>query len=139
MTERQDAKRTSANVQLNSMKWDLEIEELRNLSSDKKFVEDMEDIAIDVTQKFFNLYIAGMNVKNAEFNVAINDTLYILSKGRYNVGKIAENYLLQSELALANARNDLDNSQLEYQRAMEERGRWEYRSCFHTTGLHNLF
>ncbi len=34
----------------------------------------------------------------------VNDTLYKISTGRFNVGKIAENELLQVELHLMNAR-----------------------------------
>ena len=53
-------------------------------------------------------------------NVDINDTLYVLSKGRYEVGKIAENDLLQSELALLNSKNQLENAQLNYSKAKED-------------------
>lgn len=106
--------------QYNSLYWDNEIEELKFNKSESEYTQDMENIAQMATQKFFDVYIAQMNVRNAEFNVATNDTLFILSKGRYNVGKIAENDLLQSELALLNARNDLENAKLEQNNAIEE-------------------
>ena len=105
---------------INTMGWDMEIEGLRFENIKKQFSEEMEDIAIDVTDKFFNVYIQSMNVKNSELNVALNDTLYKLSINRFKVGKIAENDLLQSELALLNGRNSLDESRLAYQRAQEE-------------------
>jgi len=106
--------------QFNSLYWDNEIEELKFNKSNSEFVEEMENIAKEATQKFFDIYIAQMNVKNAEFNVATNDTLFTLSKGRFNVGKIAENDLLQSELALLNANNELENARLEFNKAIEE-------------------
>ncbi len=104
----------------NSLYWDNEIEDMKFNKSESEFIEDMENIAKDATQKFFDIYIAQMNVRNAEFNVATNDTLFILSKGRFNVGKIAENDLLQSELALLNANNELENARLEYNKSIEE-------------------
>lgn len=106
--------------QFNSLYWDNEIEEMKYHKSKNEYIEDMENIAQESTQRFFNIYIAQMNVKNAEFNVSINDTLLTLSKGRFNVGKIAENELLQSELALLNAKNDLENAILDYNNAIEE-------------------
>ena len=51
-------------------------------------------------------------------NAAVNDTLYTLNKGRYEVGKIGENDLLQSELALLRSRNLADAARLEYDRAL---------------------
>lgn len=104
----------------NSMKWDRRIEELMYKKSQSEFAEDMEQIAIDVTSKFFDLYLAEMNIQNAELNVAINDTLYTLSQGRFKVGKIAENDLLQNELALLNTQNELENAKLDYKRILEE-------------------
>lgn len=104
----------------NDMKWNRRIEELMFKKSQSEFAEDMEQIAIDVASGFFDLYLAQMNIKNAELNVAINDTLYTLSEGRYKVGKIAENDLLQSELALLNSQNELEDARLTYKRELEE-------------------
>ncbi len=106
--------------QFNSMKWDIEEQELDYKAASKEFIVDMEALAMDVAAAFFDVYIQKMNVENAELNVSINDTLYTISKGRYQVGKIAENDLLQNELALSNSRIELDNSRLDYRRAKEE-------------------
>ena len=99
--------------QLNSLWWDNRLFELQNSEAGKKFNEDMEDAAIDATQKFFDVYIARMRVQNAAINKEINDTLLTISRGRYSVGKIDENDLLQSELALANAETDLSGAMLD--------------------------
>jgi len=103
---------------INSSAWDSEIEDLGYQSSRREFVEAMEDAAIDITTRFFGFYLAAMNVNNALLNLAINDTLFQMSKGRFNVGKIAENDLLQSELAFLNAKTDYDNAYIEYDRAL---------------------
>jgi outer membrane protein TolC len=104
----------------NSMTWDRKIRELMDSKSDDEFNQEMEDIAINVTRKFFELYLSEMNLKNSEQNVAVNDTLFRLSEGRFSVGKIAENDLLQSELALLNANNTYSSAELEYRRTLDE-------------------
>lgn len=77
---------------------------VRNEVAERSYLEEMESIALDVTSKFFDAYSARTTLANAETNAAVNDTLYRLNEGRYQVGKIGENDLLQSELALLRAR-----------------------------------
>ncbi len=91
---------------------------VRNEVAERSYVEAMESIALDVTSKFFDAYSARSTLANAETNAAVNDTLYRLNEGRYQVGKIGENDLLQSELALLRARTSVDGARLEYDRAM---------------------
>lgn len=104
--------------QFNEIKWRNRLEPLRYEIAQKEFVEEMEALAIQVTQGFFDVYLARINVENAEFNVARNDSIYTISQGRYQVGNIAENDLLQTELALRNAESSLTRSRIEYQRAL---------------------
>lgn len=104
----------------NSQSWDREIESLRYNTYDRKLVENIETVSMEIAGTFFDVYLQYMSLKNTELNVAINDTLYRISKGRFNVGKIAENDLLQNELGLANSKNDLEITKLDYQRAMED-------------------
>jgi outer membrane protein TolC len=104
---------------INTMAWNYELEDLTYQSSHREFVEAMEDAAIDITNKFFGYYLALMNVSNAQLNLSVNDTLFVVSKGRFNVGKIAENDLLQSELAAMNARTQYENALIEYDRALQ--------------------
>lgn len=72
----------------------------------------MEECAIDATNKYFGLYLSTMNAANAALNVAINDTLFRISQGRFNVGRIAENDLLQAELAYLDAKTSHENALL---------------------------
>ena len=103
---------------INTIAWNYELEDLNYQSSHREFVEAMEEAAIDITNKFFAYYLAMMNVNNAQLNLSVNDTLFQVSKGRFNVGKIAENDLLQSELAALNARTQYENAIIEYDRAL---------------------
>jgi len=105
--------------QYNSMKWDRILQEKVNIYSDKKYNEDMEDLAISITQKFFDLFIAKMTLINADDNLAINDTLFNIAKGRYKVGKIGENDLLQSELSLMNFQSRYESILLNFERMKE--------------------
>ena len=96
--------------QINTMQWDQEAQEITYRMAPRELAEALEDCAFDVTNKFFDLYLAEMNSGNAAVNLAINDTLLRISRGRFNVGKIAENDLLQSELAYLSARTQLENA-----------------------------
>ncbi|MDR8391992.1 TolC family protein [Aliifodinibius sp. S!AR15-10] len=104
----------------NSLKWRTRLEPLQYEISQKEYVEDMEGLAVMVSERFFDVLLAQINLENAEFNVARNDSIYQISQGRYNVGSIAENELLQSELALRNAEAELTRSRLEYDRSLNE-------------------
>src|SRR5262249_40922154 len=89
---------------LNQLGWDRRRQPVRNELSERLYRESREEIALRTVTLFFNVYAAQLSMENADANVAINDTLYTLNKGRYQVGKIGENDLLQSELALLRAR-----------------------------------
>jgi outer membrane protein TolC len=102
----------------NALAWDGREQSLDNEIAERQYLEAREDVAIATASAFFDLYAARLTLANATSNVAVNDTLYTLSKGRYQVGKIGENDLLQSELALLRARTSLDGARLDYSRAM---------------------
>ncbi len=53
-----------------------------------------------------------MNVKKSEFNVANNDTLYQLAKGRFELGMIDQGDLMQMELNLLTSTDDLVKDRL---------------------------
>ncbi|MGN6436348.1 MAG: TolC family protein [Agriterribacter sp.] len=89
----------------NSVKWNYEQEKIRMKQATKQQIESYEDMSVQITQAYFDLYVAKMMLNNARQNMVVNDTLYKISTGRFNVGKIAENELLQVELQLMNARN----------------------------------
>lgn len=106
--------------QFNNLKWRNKTEPLQYEIARKEYVEEMEDIAQTVTQSFFDVYLAKINLENAEFNVARNDSIYQISQGRYKVGSIAENELLQTELELRNAESELTTARIEYERLLNE-------------------
>ncbi|GAA4303884.1 TolC family protein [Compostibacter hankyongensis] len=96
----------------NSVKWNYEQAKLQADEATRRQIEDFEDLSLNITRAYFDLYVAKMQLKNASQNVINNDTLYKISTGRFNLGRIAENELLQVELQLMNARNSLAQNQL---------------------------
>lgn len=101
----------------NTVKWDDREQDLRLHAAERAYLGGREGIALRTTEAFFDFYVARRALENATTNAATNDTLYTLNKGRFEVGKIGENDLLQSELALLRSRAQLDNAKLELQRA----------------------
>jgi len=101
----------------NALKWDIREQDLRAVVADREYLEAREDLAVSTANAFFDVHSARLAMDNAVAKVAINDTLFNLNKGRFEVGKIGENDLLQSELALLQARAQLDNAKLGFDRA----------------------
>ncbi len=96
----------------NSLKWNYRQSKLRATQATRRQIEDFEDLSLQITRAYFDLYVAKMQLENAQQNVINNDTLYKISTGRFNLGRIAENELLQVELQLMNARNSLAQNAL---------------------------
>jgi outer membrane protein TolC len=101
----------------NTIRWDAREQDLKVDVAERQYLEARENIALQTADAFFDLYVAKKALGNATANAAVNDTLFLLNKGRFEVGKIGENDLLQSELAVLRARSVLDNAKLEYERS----------------------
>jgi len=97
--------------------WDERAQSLGASVAERAYLEAREDVAASTADAFFNLYAQQITLANATANVAVNDTLYTLNKGRYEVGKIGENDLLKSELALLRARAAVEDARLARDRA----------------------
>lgn len=102
----------------NRVKWDTREQDVSAEYAERQYIEAREDVALQTANAYFALYAAKMSLENATSNAGINDTLYTLNKGRFEVGKIGENDLLQSQLALLRARATLDGAKLDYDRAL---------------------
>jgi outer membrane protein TolC len=97
--------------------WDERAQSLSASVAERSYLEAREDVAGSTADAFFNLYAQQITLANSLANVAVNDTLYNLNKGRYEVGKIGENDLLKSELALLRARAAVEDARLARDRA----------------------
>jgi outer membrane protein TolC len=99
-----------------AMLWDQRENDLSSSVAERRYREAREEVAMNTASAFFDLHAAQVALDNAVANAAVNDTLYTLNQGRFDVGKIGENELLQSELALLRARASLDGAKLERDR-----------------------
>jgi len=97
----------------NSFRWEKKIEPLKYEEAKKDYIDAMEDVSQRAVNYFFNLMIAQVNLQIAEINYAGNDTLFKIAQGRYNIGTIAENELLQMELAFLNAGAALNEANIQ--------------------------
>ncbi len=97
--------------------WNERLQAQTAVVADRGYLEAREDVAGNTAGAFFDLYAAQMSLANASNNVLVNDTLYTLNKGRYEVGKIGENDLLKSELQLLRARAAVEDAKLQRDRS----------------------
>jgi len=97
--------------------WDKRVQHLDARVAEQQYLEAREDVARATADAFFALYAQEVALRNASNNVAVNDTLYTLNKGRFEVGKIGENDLLKSELALLRARAAVEDARVARARA----------------------
>lgn len=86
--------------------------------AERRWLESRETVAGTVVDRYFDAWAARVAATNAATNAAVNDTLYTLNKGRFEVGRIGENELLQSELALLRARAAVDGARLQEARSL---------------------
>ncbi len=97
----------------NPYKWLKKTEPMRYSEAERRYLEDVETVSITATNLFFSLLDAQIRLKIQQLNESNNDTLYRIAKGRYNIGTIAENELLQIELSLLNSRAAVESANLE--------------------------
>lgn len=104
----------------NSLKWNRRIEPLRYREAKKIYIETLELVSASATQKFFALATAQSNYEIASTNYANADTLYIYAQGRYNIGTITENEMLQLELNKLTEEANRMNARIEVENNMQE-------------------
>ncbi|MBX2843338.1 MAG: TolC family protein [Flammeovirgaceae bacterium] len=96
----------------NQYKWDRKIEPILYEEAMKEYNEDIEGISLRASGLFFDLLLAQISLEIAKKNRANNDTIYKIGLGRYELGKIAENELLQLELNLRNSEQQVSQEGL---------------------------
>ena len=103
----------------NDIRWQQRIEPIRFEESQRKYIEDLEEIGRETTNLYFDALDAQIRLQVARLNLANQDTLYRISQGRYDLGKIAENDLLQIELSFLNAKNEVAQAELNLETATQ--------------------
>lgn len=101
----------------NQLRWDRKTEPLRYEESKREYVQELESISRQATDKFFSVLDAQINLQIASFNLANNDTIYKIEQGRYNIGTTTKDKLLQAELQLLRSRQDVTSAKINLQNA----------------------
>jgi outer membrane protein TolC len=97
----------------NEFKWDRRIEPLKYEAAKKTYLNTMELVSQQSVRYFFDLALAQINLEIARKNMANSDTLYQIAQGRYQLGTIAENDLLQLELSRLNSETALNEATID--------------------------
>ncbi len=89
--------------QYNTLRWQTKIEPLKYQTAKKTFLSNIEAVHSSAVMSFFSLALAQINKQIAVMNLSNADTLYRIAKGRYQLGTISEDELLQMQLSYLNA------------------------------------
>lgn len=108
----------------NEFKWNKKIEPLLYEEARREFIESMEQISLNTSSRYFALLKAQVQSKIAKSNLSNQDTLFQISRGRFKMGKIAENDLLQIELSVLNSINDVTTNEINFKRASQNLSRY---------------
>lgn len=97
----------------NYLKWNKRIEPVRYSTAQKHYAETLELVASEAAMKFFQLATAQSNLRSASYNYANADTLFSYAKGRYEIGTITENEMLQLEINYLSEQTNRLNARIE--------------------------
>lgn len=100
----------------NELRWESKIEPIKFEKAKKTFVQSQENLAMKSTSMFFDLVEAQIQLKIAQNNMSNADTLYKIGKGRFQVGTVTQDELLNLELNQLNSLQALSQAKLDVQR-----------------------
>ena len=104
----------------NSLKWDRRIEPLRYAEAKKSYAETIELVSAQACNHFFNLATAQSNLRMAHDNYANADTLYRMAQGRYKLGTITENEMLQLEIRRLSEEANAMDAQIAHEETLQQ-------------------
>ena len=97
----------------NPYKWDKKIQPLVFEESKREFVQEMEEVSYFTTQLFFDFLIAQVNLDIATVNLSNTEEIFLIEQRRYEIGTTTEDRLLQIELQVLQAKQDLAQAKLD--------------------------
>lgn len=96
---------------VNHMKWNRRIEPLRYREAKARFLTETEQVAMQAISLFFNLLLAGEQVRIAQQNLQTAEKLYEVAQAKREMGTISENDVLQMRLNTLSARSTLTDAE----------------------------
>lgn len=103
----------------NSLRWARRTEPLRYRRAQKQFRETMELVASRASSYFFQLASAQTELDIAQQNQQVADTLHRYARGRYGIGTITENDMLQLEVNKLSGEADRMDAEISVDEAMQ--------------------
>lgn len=101
----------------NQWRWNQRINPLRFEEAKRRYVEQLESVARSAVTQFFRLVHAQSAVEMAALNLANAEMLFTFAQGRYNLGTITENEMMQhetnklrAEISVMQDRQSLENA-----------------------------
>ena len=108
----------------NRFKWQKKIEPLFYEEAKRNFIEKMEQISLNTSRRYFALLKAQVQSRISKSNYSNQDTLFQISKGRYKMGSIAENDLLQIELSVLDSENKVISENINFKKRSQDLSRY---------------
>ena len=96
----------------NSFRWQAKTEPLKFEMAKKNYLQSLQSIALQTIMVFFNAIDAEIEKVIAETNYSNADTLHRIGKGRFEIGTVTQDELLDLELGLLNAEISLARSEI---------------------------
>ncbi len=104
----------------NEMYWTSKIEPMKFEKAKLQYLQGLESLSSVTVSRFFGIVSSQINLDIANNSYANADTLYRIAKGRFEIGTITQDELLDLELSLLNAKINLSKSKMDLKRAQNE-------------------
>jgi outer membrane protein TolC len=101
----------------NWMKWYRKTEPMVYDEAQKRFVEDIEEIALNTTYRFFNYLEVQTNFKLAQSNLKNSKDNLRISQTKRELGQISENEYSRIQLSVLNAQKALNQARMDLKNA----------------------
>jgi len=101
----------------NSFKWSKRIEPISYEKVTKEFLYNIEGVAEQTAELFFELALNKKNFELAKQNIENSDTLYKIGLERFKIGTISQPDLLTLKLQVINSKNNLGNVELDLKKS----------------------
>lgn len=106
--------------QFNALRWQQRIAPLEYQESQQQFTADMEGVAINAVDLFFELMVASIDLQMAKTNAANTDTLYQIILEKERLGKASRNDVLQTRLEGLKARKSVGVAEQDYTTSLQQ-------------------
>ncbi|MBP6386932.1 MAG: TolC family protein [Pseudarcicella sp.] len=99
----------------NKFKWQKQLEPLRYSIAQREYTEAIEDAGLQVVHVFFEALLQQEAFKIAQASKLNSDTLYNIVRQRFELGVVGENEVLQLELGVLNAQNQVNQTAINWE------------------------